>query len=534
MVLGGGFVAYVASTTTMKSPCEGNFFKSEDFDEDFVEDEPLPDHDDDNLRGSKEDFDADFVEDEPIPGHENENLRGSKQVIVSVAHSESEEARGPALPGPMISGPPDGTTKQMLSELRALSVDLTPGSKCSTWYGIEMIEKQRQKILEVCEPIADSDSVPSKVYCYSRDPFDLGTRYTCVFEDAELVDYRPEFWKKPTSAIHYTKLAVQSCTMGVNVMKISWDGWTEYTMRHVEERPRLECRDVVEHPVIVYTMWELAGHNLYEQMGDYFTVLEAVLTMQVEFSDVELFLTNIDNKMPAYPIFDAWRTAFSRRGIRMGHEWYKNGTCFRKIAFPPVPGVSTISGNRGRSGQTSCRVGPIFRVISLFTRSLFVQNQTIHGLSEKPRCRLALLHRTEPPRTFDSASYVDELNNRLLAKKLQFKGHEEEGYKAFVFDPRGVPLYKNLRILSRVAVLFGIHGAGLAHSLFLQEGHSALLELYCADRQAGNGHYKTIVAMMGLSYSSLSSTMCKGFDPGVVAGAAIKLIPETTKADCLP
>eukprot|EP00418_Pyrodinium_bahamense_P023202 CAMPEP_0179141416 /NCGR_PEP_ID=MMETSP0796-20121207/67821_1 /TAXON_ID=73915 /ORGANISM="Pyrodinium bahamense, Strain pbaha01" /LENGTH=294 /DNA_ID=CAMNT_0020841131 /DNA_START=191 /DNA_END=1075 /DNA_ORIENTATION=- len=293
-------------------------------------------------------------------------------------------------------------------------------------------------------------------------------------------------------------------------------------MEHLVSKPSLACRHVVRHPVLMYMCWESPTFkNVYESFSDFLSVFEAALTLQWDFPDLEVMLSNVKENSPFFPVFEAFRRLYGGRGLRYSTQWYKNGTCFRSLALPPSPGLSTLSANRGRAGQTRCRA-PVLAAAVTVIRGLFPEAR-----GQPPaHCLLALMHRGSGQRSMDSQRVV--LGVTLALKKKPNLGK----YSALVYDPVGKPLHEGISVMASTAVLFGLHGAGLTHALFLQTS-AVLLELFCGDRTSSNGHYKTIAAMMGIRYHLMSQGNCASYLPAAVAAKVLEAVPTEANLTCM-
>lgn len=437
----------------------------------------------------------------------------SKLPLPPVAVELSAFAERSLLPTIAPEGPPSGATSQVLKEVEDLSHGLS--DSCDSWYGQKMLTSNRKNVVEVCAPTSPTGS---NVYCLERTPFDI-PRYLCVFENAELTGHEDPKTK------HDFELGVSNCARKFDVLHPAkaWGWWEKPTMEHIATKPRLECKHVVEHPVLLYKFWQGPSlPNMYEAFADFINLFESALVLEWDFQDVEVMAPNLEYYNPkVYPLFEAVRRLYGGRGLRYGSQWFKNNTCFSKIALPPSPGLCTLSANHGRAGQTACRA-PVIMASASMIRSVFPE---VRALPKRQGCLLSLMHRGKGARTIDSQGMV-----RQLSYLLDQQG--PKNFTASVYDPVGQPLWKGLSVMSSTALLWGLHGAGMMHTLFLPSG-AALLELFCGDRGPGNGHYKTIAAMIGVHYNHMAASQCADYTKEQVATQALKEIPIGSSLACM-
>lgn len=414
------------------------------------------------------------------------------------------------------------STAAVLAELERNSANVS--ENCNQWYGNAMFVNMRHDVVDIFTPGAKTSvgGRGSRASCMRRAPFGID-RFLCTFEEAELVNFQPDYYQKPSVAYHGVEFAVRGCELAATTQ--NWGWWEKYTAENLHLKKSLSCRQWVEHPVLLYAFWNPSMSNMYESFHDLLSLFEAVLALQWEFRDVELLITNqLSAEKPwkdgvYFPLFDVIRAAFSVRGIRYGHEWYKNGTCFRRIALPPSPGASTLTVNGGRSGQTSCW-GPV--LVSVRNSIFYLMRESVEPAS-KAGCQVVLLHRGAGERQVNSNALIAAVTQELSLRNLS------STYTASVFDPVGKPLATALRVMAGTALLFGVHGAGLTHAMFLRHG-AALLELFCADRQSSNGHYRTIAALVGLRYFMAEQGTCAAFTGRIVLDSVFQAIPSSSQS----
>eukprot|EP00928_Gymnodinium_smaydae_P009230 TRINITY_DN13413_c0_g1_i3.p1 TRINITY_DN13413_c0_g1~~TRINITY_DN13413_c0_g1_i3.p1 ORF type:complete len:467 (-),score=32.49 TRINITY_DN13413_c0_g1_i3:51-1451(-) len=411
----------------------------------------------------------------------------------------------------------EGETGAVLRDVEKESEGIS--KDCNDWYGYAMLDKWQHTSLDLCRP--GSASGTSRAHCLGRTKFD-GHKIACVFENTKLLDFQPDYYTEPKVAHHHMTLALQGCERVPYKQGIEFSNWERPTAQNFRVMESMTCTDYVDHPVLAYSFWEPGLPNFYEGFHDVLSLFETVLALRWSFEDVELLATNLVVTMNIFPLYEVVRQAFGKRGIRYAHEWFKNGTCFRQLALPPAPWDSTLTTRRGRSGFTQCKMPIILGIRNFMGRMLKAH------VDSSADCGLVLMHRGGTgPRTMDSERMIRALSSLLVNRSSM------SGFQAFVYDPVGKPLAKGIKVMANAAVLFGIHGAGLTHSLFLSRGAS-LLEIFCGDRDSSNGHYRTIAAAVGarhIDYSAGGS--CDTVDYSEVAELGLKNIPPpSVKLQC--
>eukprot|EP00928_Gymnodinium_smaydae_P009229 TRINITY_DN13413_c0_g1_i1.p1 TRINITY_DN13413_c0_g1~~TRINITY_DN13413_c0_g1_i1.p1 ORF type:complete len:459 (-),score=41.53 TRINITY_DN13413_c0_g1_i1:13-1389(-) len=391
---------------------------------------------------------------------------------------------------------------------------------CNDWYGYAMLDKWQHTRLDLCRPSGASGS--SSAHCLERVKFE-GHKTACVFENTKLMDFQPDYYTEPKTSHHHMMLALQGCERVRSVNMIAFSGWEKRTAQNFRVMESMPCTDYVDHPVLAYSFWEPGLPNFYEGFHDVLSLFETVLALRWSFEDVELLATNLVVTMNLFPLYEVVRQAFKKRGIRYAHEWFKNGTCFRKLALPPAPWDSTLTIQEGRRGFTQCKMPIILGIRNFMGRML-----SSH-VDSSAACGLVLMHRGGAgPRKMDSERMVRTLSSLLVNRSGM------SGFDAFVYDPVGKPLARGIRVMANAAVLYGIHGAGLTHALFLSRGAS-LLEMFCGDRSSVNGHYRTVAAAVGVKHIDYSAAggACDTIDTSKVAELGLKNIPPpSVKLQC--
>eukprot|EP00930_Biecheleria_cincta_P102561 TRINITY_DN94318_c0_g1_i1.p1 TRINITY_DN94318_c0_g1~~TRINITY_DN94318_c0_g1_i1.p1 ORF type:complete len:523 (+),score=49.26 TRINITY_DN94318_c0_g1_i1:80-1648(+) len=385
--------------------------------------------------------------------------------------------------------------KDVIADISRASRDLK--LDCNERYGWQMLQNWREANNAVCTPDRLGGSLVS---CRVRKPFDLVNqdRLLCSLENAELVTYRPEYFKSPQVSYHSAEFGVHSCSQKSHSLRWGW--WEKKTMERLHYNYPVTCRrGTVQHTLLLHTVWHAPDvENFYENFHDLLALVEAVLVLQLEFSDVEVLMPNlISSSNVTTSFFDIFRRLFSTVGIRYGHEWYPPGTCFKRVVITPSSGASTLTIEGGRHGKTlNCR-SPLLTGIAHAIPRLFPDR--ISKDATEAKCAISFVHRkphTDPKsRWVDSDRVMQEIEQMLLRKQAS-------RFEGVLLKPTEWSFARILGVLARTGVLTGVHGAGMMHVMFLPKG-SLLLEFFCGNRSPEiDLCFKTVSMLLGTKYKN--------------------------------
>jgi len=369
-----------------------------------------------------------------------------------------------------------GIFKETVASMSIMDKDTT--EVCSQRFGAAMIHGMQNTRIQLC---AAQNSASSSVHCHQRIPFDI-PRYTCLMQNI---------------AVSAAGAQVVGCTATPDLPRILHEGgvmendlFGEKTSFHsLKLSDMLQCKNKVEHQVLLQIPWDL--NNFYEWYGDWVTLWETMAVLEWNPDDTEVYLLgNVrgDDGRPYKRVFDeAWSRAFAAKGVRSGtfSELFGEGTCFSQLAAVPHGGLSTFTFNDGRHGSTADCPSATLQASALYLRGLFPSM----AASTKPEAaeprRVTLLLRSKG----SHRAFEDDAATQAAATSAL-----PAGWMLELLRPETLSLAEQIAAAGRTQVLVGTHGAGLTLALFLPP-RARLVEVYCGDRNANNGHYRTLEGM---------------------------------------
>jgi hypothetical protein len=246
----------------------------------------------------------------------------------------------------------------------------------------------------------------------------------------------------------------------------------------------LQCSSSVHHNVLIQMPWDT--NNFYEWLGDWVTLWETLAALQWEPKDVELYLIGDikggkDSSKFARPFDEAWERVFKEKGVRVGsyQQLFGSGTCFDRAVIAPYGGLSTFTFNGGRAGSVNCP-SPTVMASALYLEALFSPLPTIPHSSKQVTI---LLRRGN--RAWENDNKAEEAVRNILPS----------GWDVTTYRPEEkATLGEQLAVAANTQVLVSVHGAGLAHLMFLPP-KARVVEIFCGDRADDNRHFANLETM---------------------------------------
>ncbi|XP_062585351.1 EGF domain-specific O-linked N-acetylglucosamine transferase-like [Saccostrea cucullata] len=225
-------------------------------------------------------------------------------------------------------------------------------------------------------------------------------------------------------------------------------------------------------------------NNLYHTMTLIYNMVVAKFLLRITHSTtVVIFVDAYDEKTV---LRELWDTLFQE----IVHiKKVSNALHFRTL----------IMVNSGYEGYLSHFRLPRLPLVSEFTQ--FVANKFEICNKRELNCssiNILIILRQDDRNQNDSIKVIERKfynEDRMLSEiKRSLPEHTVRGVRLESF-----PIKTQFSFIAKTDFLIGIHGAGMTYALFLPE-HAGVLELFNANRDTGNLHYRTISKWRNLFY----------------------------------
>lgn len=230
--------------------------------------------------------------------------------------------------------------------------------------------------------------------------------------------------------------------------------------------------------------------NLYHYLGSFLN-LYATLHLNNRFSDDNQIII-WDNQLPRSKFEILW-TAFTRNPLKSIGDFENKRVCFKKYIFTLMPRM--VNGLFYNNNPTpGCSKSGLFDAFSKhILHKLKISQDTISNTLEKPfACETSKVIRVTL--SIRSTTHRRILNQEELAAAIE---QESSNYIVQLIDFQKQSFSDQLKVVHNTDILIGIHGAGLAHTLFLPDW-AVLYELHnCQDKC-----YYDLARLRGVSYVS--------------------------------
>eukprot|EP00794_Sanderia_malayensis_P015744 gene15744-17333_t len=334
----------------------------------------------------------------------------------------------------------------------------------------------------ICEPTINQDSSfscnPQLTFCKGRHIFmDFGWNGRSIFKRWE---------DKPFNQGQFGGACkfIDGRLINPNIQRGKLITWLHNidTFQSLPFKPSVKknCDVTVSKPTIIMDL-DFTG-NMYHHFCDFFNLY---LTLHVNGSfskDIDIATWDVRYADRLGPFGDTWK-AFTRGEVySLWRKYEGKKVCFEDVVFALLPRMAY-----GLYYSTpvipGCYGSGLFHAFSRFVvRNL---NITQERKSKGEPLRITLLSRSTQWRRI-----VNE--NELL---LSIQAHPSVKAKVVDFN-RDVPFLEQLKISHNSDIFIGMHGAGLAHALFLPDW-ALLFEIYNTE---DINCYKDLARLRGVSY----------------------------------
>lgn len=230
--------------------------------------------------------------------------------------------------------------------------------------------------------------------------------------------------------------------------------------------------------------------NLYHYLSSFLN-LYATLHLNNKFSDDNQIII-WDNQLPRSKFDTLWK-AFTRNPLKSITDFENKRVCFKKFVFTLMPRMvdglfynTKLTPGCSKSGLFDAFNKHVLHKlkISQDIKNNILHNSTSCGVIEKIKITFSI--RSTPHRRIlnqeELAAAIEQESNHFLVQLVDFQ-------KQNFLD--------QLKIVHNTDILIGIHGAGLAHTLFLPDW-AVLYELHACQDNC----YHDLARLRGVSYIS--------------------------------
>nr|CAB3242779.1 EGF domain-specific O-linked N-acetylglucosamine transferase [Phallusia mammillata] len=253
--------------------------------------------------------------------------------------------------------------------------------------------------------------------------------------------------------------------------------------------------DVTINGTVVFMKLDYGG-NMFHHFCDFFNLYASQHVNGSWFGrDIQIVMWDTSSSHYFDPFSLTWKV-FSDNPVIPLVDWAGKKVCIHDVMFPLLPRM-----RRGLYYNTyvpaGCVGSNLFRAFSQHV--LHRLNISQDGVQEKkgaPLLRVTLLERGKPE---NENVYRKIRNQKDLVKVL--REFRDVKVKVVEYNWREMPFEKQLSITQNSDIFIGMHGAGLAHFMFLPDWALAF-ELYnCGDANC----YNDLARLRGLNYMTWSN-----------------------------
>lgn len=371
----------------------------------------------------------------------------------------------------------------------------------STWGDVNIYEWQKRQIKEVG---CDSDR-PSKLNCYRNNKFE---KY-CVMTNA-MIDFS-KYKKKPRPDARTPSKTFQHDFLSADCMA-SHKNFPLFNFPHLFS-PLLssqKCNYVYNGTLLLYSHDDIS--NLGHTINDIINVWVMLWMQGLSKYAHHIEMLNIDSFRQGHNWDDQPNGFFmtyykSLRNILKGKDFGQSTLCVKKLMIQPAPQRFFVWDSWGIDNPCTF-LGPA----SLFQRwNLHVRMD--YGLlsvdRSKQRWKVLLLVRNENQNLWGSnRSSRNYLNRPEIERALkEFLESKYSEYEFVALDIGKVgDMEAQLKLIGEVAVIVGMHGAGLAHGLHMSIGEvgcCAILEIFPKGEFTDIRGHGNMLRRMGVHYDRI-------------------------------
>lgn len=366
------------------------------------------------------------------------------------------------------------------------------GYICSDEFGIGMLSAWRSASVSMCSPRNDREM--STVTCFVRHKFDV-PRYACALENVLIHDVEPYvlFEENDKEVPRFNNGFVTAQCMSdmrdkwmVEKMMNEPVGTAYVRTLHAQENA-LNCTQWINHTVLWIHRWDLT--NAYHAMEEILTIYEVLLLFGLDSTEVELAFQDNRPSLDIMLFLPLLQRLFRNARV-VRDDPFPDGSCFRHARFGVHAGMSHLSHNFGVSRQSTCTIfSPILRTAVDWIRSGLQIKARDESASGETFRRVVFVQRKAPfKRVIPNEVEVLADIRRALPDGWRFD--------VIAWEDLEGGLIQQIKTVTEISILVGVHGAGLTHTLFMPK-RSALIELFYGDRGRNNLHYANIAQWLG-------------------------------------
>ncbi|XP_031561885.1 EGF domain-specific O-linked N-acetylglucosamine transferase-like [Actinia tenebrosa] len=277
--------------------------------------------------------------------------------------------------------------------------------------------------------------------------------------------------------------AIQKLNEGYNMELTSWlsqiEKYTSLPFNPIEDG---HCDVVVERPTIFMKLDAVV--NMYHHFCDFFNLF-ATLHVNGSFStDINIVLWESYARYSLGNFQETWKVFTKHPILYLGNEYGGKRVCFKRAIFALLPRM--VFGLYYNTPLIpGCSNSGLFKAFSEHVLSKLDIKQERTTKDKAQPIRVTFLSR--------GTKYRDVLNqDELVNAAKEIKGASVK-VATYTWD---MPFLEQLKVTHNSDIFIGMHGAGLAHALFLPDW-ALLFELYnCEDPNC----YRDLARLRGLSY----------------------------------
>lgn len=342
-------------------------------------------------------------------------------------------------------------------------------------------------------------------YCRSKDPEKTVHRCSSDLTYCESTN----IWAKVHSKDYYEEHkkdhpligSIGPCTLSPKYPPVDkgifaiTDWFQELSVFHADEKAT--C-DVWINQTVVAIRGDSQA-NFYHNLCDFVNLFLSEYIAKLDntsMSDISLLYWEPERVDPFSTVLQDLYKMLTANPILQIRDYYEKTVCFKKIIFAVKPRtVGTFFFNQYLS--PSCQSGPNSLMRQFSDSGVFaVLGEEGFRNKRRKKLRITMLSRSAG---LGWTSGTRKILNEKKLKKATMEKYPFVDFRIENFDwSANVPFVEQLQRIRDSDILIGMHGAGMAHQIFLHEWGSVFEMWHCEDP----GCYKDLASLMGLHYQT--------------------------------